>query len=112
METMKNRLITTNINSLFSLSEQNIILGEWCINGNKDIDFETLNYEKINYHFNQKKKIETDFKYLKNLYPKILESLVKFLNNYHQTQYSKRYWEIVIGPTLVQLLSVFWDRWD
>ena len=37
---MKNRLITTNISSLFSSSEKNILLGEWCINGNKDIDFE------------------------------------------------------------------------
>ena len=109
---MKNRLITTNISSLFSSSEQNILLGEWCINGNKDIDFEKINHKKIYYHFNQKKKIETDFKYLKNLYPKVLESLTKFLNEYHETQYSKRYWEIVAGPTLVQLLSVFWDRWE
>ena len=38
--------------------------------------------------------------------------MTKFLNEYHETQYSKRYWEIVVGPTLVQLLSVFWDRWE
>ena len=49
---------------------------------------------------------------MNNLYPKILNSLIKFLNEYHETKYSKRYWEIIIGPTLVQLLSVFWDRWE
>ena len=57
-------------------------------------------------------KLQTDFKYLNDLYPKLLISLTKFLNNYHETKYSKRYWEIIIGPTLVQLLSVLWDRWE
>lgn len=109
---MKNRLITTNISSLFSLNERNILLGEWCIEDKQKTDFDTLKYEKINYHFNKPGKLQTDFQYLNNLYPKILNSLIRFLNDYHETKFSKRYWEIIIGPTLVQLLSVFWDRWE
>lgn len=109
---MKNRLITTNISSLFSLNERNILLGEWCIDDKQKTDFDNLKYEKINYHFNEPGKLQTDFQYLNNLYPKILNSLIKFLNDYHQTKFSKKYWEIIIGPTLVQLLSVFWDRWE
>lgn len=109
---IKNRLITTNIISLLSLNEQNILLGEWCFDDKQKTDFDKFKYKKINYHFNKIGKLQADFKYLNNLYPKILNSLTKFLNEYHETKYSKRYWEIIIGPTLVQLLSVFWDRWE
>lgn len=109
---MKNRLITTNIKSLYSSDEENILLGEWCALDNKNIKLTKLNYKKVNYHFNKANKLQNDFQYLNNLYPKLIISLTKFLNNYHKTKYSKRYWEIIVGPTLVQLLSVFWDRWE
>ena len=34
------------------------------------------------------------------------------MNKYHKLNKSKKYWEIIVGPTLVQLLSIFWDRWE
>jgi len=109
---MKRRLITSNINSLISSSEENIFLGDWCFVGKNIQERQNFNFKKIRYHFNEPNKLKKDYKYLNNLYPKILIALSNFLNDFHKTNYSKRYWEIVIGPTLVQLLSVFWDRWE
>ena len=34
------------------------------------------------------------------------------LNEYHKKNFSRKYWEIIVGPTIVQLLSIFWDRWE
>ena len=34
------------------------------------------------------------------------------MNKYHKLNKSKKYWEIIVDPTLVQLLSIFWDRWE
>ena len=46
------------------------------------------------------------------LYKRILPAVAASLNKYHKQKKSKKYWEIIVGPTLVQLLSILWDRWE
>lgn len=104
-----NNLITTGLKEL-NPQKNDLYLGEWCI---ADNHFKQKNKLKIcNYHLNQKKKIKRDHYYLTKLYNKILPSVVTSLNKYHKLNKSKKYWEIIVGPTLVQLLSIFWDRWE
>ena len=109
---MKNRLITTNISHLFSTEEKNILLGEWCLINNETFKTDKFKYKILDYHYNISDKVKNDYEYLKSIYPKIMSALVKFLNKYHSTNYSYRYWEIIIAPTVVHLLSILWDRWE
>ena len=52
------------------------------------------------------------YEYLKSICLNNELTSVKFLNKYHSTNYSYRYWEIIIAPTVVHLLSILWDRWE
>ena len=49
--------------------------------------------------------------YLIELAENLLLDLQPTLNRVHNCEYSVRYWHIVIGPWLIQFLSVFYDRY-
>tara|TARA_B100000780_G_scaffold155630_2_gene108834 strand:+ start:4227 stop:5999 length:1773 start_codon:yes stop_codon:yes gene_type:complete len=57
-------------------------------------------------------KIIKDFEYLNDFYEKKLTYLSKFLNTYHQVNYNKRYWRIVIGTWLWKFLNLVFERWN
>ena len=63
------------------------------------------------YHYNiDPNKIRKDWDYLSVLYDKVMTLTIK-LNQYHNKSFSRRYWEIIAGPSLVHLLSIC-DRWE
>lgn len=102
-------LITTGLKEL-NARKDDLFLGEWCLT---DSRFKKKNkLEVCNYHFNQKNKIKKNHRYLMILYKRILPAVAASLNKYHKQKKSKKYWEIIVGPTLVQLLSILWDRWE
>ena len=45
-------------------------------------------------------KLEKDYKYLQELYEKLLEEFTLILNNYNSVLESKNFWRIVLGPWL------------
>ena len=45
-------------------------------------------------------------------YDRILQEVVLIMNGYHNTDYSIRYWEIVIGPWLKRFIEITYDRWE
>lgn len=103
-------LITTGLEEIKG-GKDDLFLGEWCFinnkfKGNRD------KFKVCDYHLNIKKKSQIGHIYLSSLYKKILPAISLSLNNYHGTKKSKKYWEIIVGPTLVQLLSILWDRWQ
>ena len=111
---VKNRLICTGNKELISNSKKNILIGDWCL---QDGDFKkkitNLDYEVCDYHYSDnQKKIRKDWDYLSTLYEKTIIALSYKLNDYHKESFSRRFWEIVAGPSLVHLLSLLWDRWE
>ena len=103
-------LITTGLKEIKG-GKDDLFLGEWCLVNNKLKDNQNK-YEVCDYHLNIKKKLQIGHIYLTSLYKKILPAVSQSLNVYHGTKKSKKYWEIIVGPTLVQLLSILWDRWQ
>ncbi len=66
-------------------------------------------YKNTNiFYFNERwisyKKLLSDFIYLDKLYEKNLKTLSKILNNYHDKNYSTRYWRIIIGKWLYKII--------
>lgn len=107
---MKNNLVTSGIEETFDQNNNNIILGEWCLRDFNEISkFKT---KKIKFHWESSEKKKRDYDYLEDLYYRILNSLVESLNNYHSVKKNQRYWHIIIGPFLLNVLQILWDKWE
>ena len=105
----KYNLITTALKTE-KIKYDKFYLGDWCI---KYINNNTrLDVNKLPYHWNDKKKLIKDYKYLKNLHPIILDSIFKKLNKELGVNYKKIFWEIYLGPWLNYYLQVMFDRWE
>ncbi len=105
-------LVTSSIKSLFPLKKNNILLiGEWC-KTNLSNDFLKKYKLKIFPHHweNDKKKIK-NYKYLLKVYHKTCYELSILLNKVHQTNFSRKYWEQIIGPWLIQFVVIIYDRY-
>ena len=111
---VENRLICTGNSELISDNKKNIFIGDWCL---EDIEVKKKTQNLVNeiceYHYNvNPNKIKEDWDYLTFLYDKVMNSLSTKLNQYHNKSFSRRFWEIIAGPSLVHLLSILWDRWE
>ena len=56
-------------------------------------------------------KLEKDYKYLQELYEKLLEEFTLILNNYNSVLESKNFWRIVLGPWLGKFIPIYFERW-
>ena len=111
---VKNRLICTANEDLISINNKNILMGDWCLADNEfKKKIMNLDFEICDYHYNNNQnKVRKDWNYLFILYDKVMNALSVKLNEYHNENFSRRYWEILAGQSLVQLLSILWDRWE
>ena len=77
---------------------KHIYFGDWCLDDPKKLDknsFSKFKKKVVNeYHWNSDRKLEKDYKFLKKIQKKIFKILVKNLNEYHNTNYSEKYWKI------------------
>ena len=101
-------LILTGQKEELNNSSNEILSGEWVKYNNHNLK----NKPTIEYHWSDYTKVEKDYNYLKELYSKLIPSFTKYLNIYHQENRPIRYWEIIIGPWVVDILSMLWDRWE
>lgn len=77
-----------------------------------DIHKNFNNEFKICYHpWSNPKLFEEDTLYLKNLKLRIVDALSENLNNFHKKNYSKKYWEIIIGYWSHSFLMMMLERW-
>ncbi len=107
----KEYLITTSIDIKKKTNHKKVILGEWCISfDDKDI-LNDKSYILINYHWDNREKLKNDYKLINKIFEIYLDALTFELNKYHQSNYSKRYWRIILGPWLGQTLCILLDRW-
>ena len=109
---MKNLYLTDIDHSEIINSENIFFLGDW-IKENydfekkiKDADYKIFD-SKI---FNKKNIFEIDQSY-KNFKLLVFDDLVKNLNVYHGTNYSKRYWQIIIEPWYTHFFETILYRW-
>ncbi len=85
-----------------------IFLGEWHSIDKKVNNRYKNNFKVISSPWRQLKKRKKDFIYLTKAYEKMLSALYTSLNKIHNMNYSKKYWEQVIGIWLIEyLISVF-----
>lgn len=109
---MSEHLILTGLKKEFAnKKETNVFLGSWVKEVADKSDL-SKNYKINSYHWSNYKKVKKDYDYLTNLYKKILTNLASELNDLHNLNFNKRYWEIILGYWLVYIISILWDRWE
>ena len=109
---MKN-LYLTDINHSEIINSENIFfLGDWI---KENYDFEKklcdTDYEIFNSKiFNKKKIYEIDQNH-KKFKLLVFDELVKKLNVYHDSNYSSRYWQIILEPWYTHFFEAILYRW-
>ncbi len=111
---MKKLLITTALKEtwLIQSNYERIFLGEWCKLYSEKSHWEALNFDDIQYHWDDRIKLKSDHDYLKNVYEKVLKLLTQKLNHIHSLNENENYWRIVLGPWLITYIPIIFDRWE
>ena len=105
-------LITTGLEKTWLPGDNIVFLGEWCKKHCSRKLLDKFTHQTVQFHWNDREKFEADAVYLQQLHEKVLASLRIFLNNYHRTNYSLRYWRMVVGPWLSLFVPAVFDRWE
>lgn len=109
-----NLLITTALDDTWLKNQHfhRIFLTEACCLFSQRDKWVHLEREIVPYHWNDRKKLKADHDNLKILYERILILLSENLNHVNNTNESVDYWRIIIGPWLINYISVIFDRWE
>jgi putative transferase (TIGR04331 family) len=105
-------LITTADERSWKEDEKVMFLGEWCKIYSRRHKWKKYEYNTIPYHWSDRKRFFQEHTILTTIYEKYLIELSSKLNKIHNTNYSTRYWRIVIGPWLRHFIDVIFDRYS
>ncbi len=105
-------LVTTALESTWGKTENILFLGEWCKLYERRHICAQRDHETVRFHWNDRDKLKRDYDYLQSLHHSFLECLAASLNEFHQVDYSVRYWQILLDPWLMSYVAVVFDRWE
>jgi putative transferase (TIGR04331 family) len=109
-------LVLTREHPSWNSDDDVVFLGPWCLaKPHEGIprDLPTSkSFSVLPFHWNDRTKLRDDYDYLEDLHGRLLSSLAEALNRFHGTEYSRRYWQILLDPWLMAYVSVLFDRWE
>lgn len=112
LENKKKLLVLTALESTWGKDENLLFLGDWCKLYERRNIWSTRAHEVLPFHWDDRNKLKYDYYYLQSLHNLLLNSLSEFLNKFHKTTYSVRYWQILLDPWLFSYVGVLFDRWE
>jgi len=98
-------LITTADENTWPIDKPVLFLGVWCKRYNREHVWSQLDSKTAKPYLDR----EAD-RTLSILFDQLLTELVEALNEFHKVSYSRRYWNIIVGPWLRQYLKVIINR--
>lgn len=103
-------LALTALEEFWDTSRPILFLGEWCKDHKKKRSWEKLNAnvlksEELNYA-----KSYQAYQFAVNTYEKLLPQVAAWMNEFHGTHYSLKYWRLLIGPFLFWHTQVIYER--
>lgn len=104
-------LVTTALQSTWSVNEPVLFLGEWCKLYTEKNKWEHLDAEVAPYFWDDRQMFEKDYIYIRELSEKVLLVLQERLNDVHKTNHTLRYWRIIAGPWLNLFIAMAYERW-
>jgi putative transferase (TIGR04331 family) len=107
------QILTTNIDKNILLDGKKIVVGDWYF---KNFDeykkiIKDKNYSYTSNSIKTPEELSNDYTYVQELLDLYSLSLTKYLNKFHKTEYSHRYWSILLLPWLVCYIPTHLFRW-
>lgn len=102
-------LVSTKLELEFCKNKKKILAGNWCYQD--DNKKNSTRYLVANNPWSNIKVFNNDYKYIKNLLNRSVNSLVDYLNKIHKKKFSKKFWKILILPWLTIYLPSYYYRW-
>jgi putative transferase (TIGR04331 family) len=103
-------LVTTECEETWDFNHPVLFLGEWCCTYDRKLSWDRIDSIIAEpYGIDEITKLR-DFNTLVSTQEKILPDLVKVLNSHHATNYSVRFWQILIGHWLEIYTSLLINR--
>lgn len=103
-------LATTALEDFWDTSKPITFLGEWCLLYERREYWRIFGGNQIKNQYEHVDAGENAYKFVNNLYEKLLPLLGEKLNDIHAKSHSDRYWRILLGPWLHLYLSAVYDR--
>ena len=104
-------LVTTALENTWPAPETPVVfLGEWCRLHDKKAQWQHRDAIVTPYHWDDRAKYYSDYKYSRGLHEQLLARLAAQLNQLHSADHSRRYWRLQIGPWLGWFTQVQFDR--
>jgi putative transferase (TIGR04331 family) len=105
-------LVTTALEQTWPTENEPVLfLGEWCRLYSRKERWSKMDAEVTAYHWDNRRQLYSDYKYLQELYEQLLSELASQLNEIHNVSHSLRYWRILVGVWLGYFTQVMFDRW-
>ena len=104
-------LITTADERSWKFDRPVLFLGEWCRLYHRKEVWSGMDAKVAEPFGLGKERKENDRSYLRSLKAKLLSEITDSMNDFHQTNYSQRYWNIVLGYWLYRFLNVAFNRY-
>jgi len=108
---VKRFLITTALEETWRDDEPVLFLGEWCKRYSRKLRWGGLDAKLLSYHWDDRRKLHTNYLYLQDFQERLLVDLSGQLNQIHGVDHGVRYWRILIGPWLGYFTQMLFDRW-
>ncbi|MDC0418955.1 hypothetical protein OAM15_04955, partial [Pelagibacteraceae bacterium] len=107
------QILTTNIDENIFLDGKKIIIGEWYF---KNFDeykkiIDNKNFSLSSNSTKSSEELSNDYLYVQELLDSYSLSLTNYLNKFHKTDYSHRYWSMLLLPWLVCYIPTHLYRW-
>jgi putative transferase (TIGR04331 family) len=108
----KRLLITTPLPQTWETNRPFTLLGKWCLPFSKLSEVENTYCEIAPYHWDDRELLASDYIKINALYEELLVDLTQTMNRIHGVEHSVRYWRILMGPWLGNIVGVLYDRWS
>ena len=101
------KIICTKKNSI----KNKKYLGSWAIS-NDNLFNKNIKKDTYEYHWDNQKKLDKDYKYLEKFTYKTSKKLAQILNKIHKKNFNLKYWEFLLFPWVLANNSIMYDRWE
>ena len=108
----KRLLITTPLPQTWETNRPFTLLGKWCLPVSKLSEVENTYCEIAPYHWDDRELLASDYIKINALYEELLVDLTQTMNRIHGVEHSVRYWRILMGLWLGNIIGVLYDRWS
>ena len=104
-------LSVTAIEEFWEKDEQILFLGEWCKLFKRKKEWEKLDYQTLEFIWNDTQKTSEAIEYCNLIYQESLTKICNELNEYHKINKDEKFYNIILGNWLYNFIHQLYDKY-